>query len=204
MLNNITWKYIPWNINYIFLNLINEKVKLMKNILAFAGSNSSDSINKQLSIYAASLVEGAKVTILDLNDFDLPIYSKDLEAESGIPENATKFLDHIKKSHGIILSLAENNGAYSAVFKNLFDWLSRAEQKNWLGKPMLLMATSPGARGGQSVLQMAVDRFPRHDANIVGKFSLPSFNDNFSDGKIINNELNNELEEEVKQFEQSL
>ena len=176
----------------------------MKNILAFAGSNSSDSINKHLSTYAASLVDGAKATILDLNNFDLPIYSKDLEAEKGIPENATKFLDYIKQSDGIILSLAENNGAYSAVFKNLFDWLSRAEQKNWLGKPMLLMATSPGARGGQSVVQMAVDRFPRHDANIVGKFSLPSFNDNFSDGKIINEELNGELKEEVKQFEKNL
>ncbi len=187
-----------------FLKFDKLKKQQMKNILAFAGSNSSDSINKQLSIYAASLVEGAKATILDLNDFDLPIYSKDLEAEKGIPENATKFLDYIKQSDGIVLSLAENNGAYSAVFKNLFDWLSRAEQKNWLGKPMLLMATSPGARGGQSVLQMAEDRFPRHNANIVGKFSLPSFNDNFSDGKIINDDLNNKLKEEVKQFEKSL
>lgn len=187
-----------------FLKFDKLKKQQMKNILAFAGSNSSDSINKQLSIYAASLVEGAKATILDLNDFDLPIYSKDLEAEKGIPENATKFLDYIKQSDGIVLSLAENNGAYSAVFKNLFDWLSRAEQKNWLGKPMLLMATSPGARGGQSVLQMAEDRFPRHNANIVGKFSLPSFSDNFSDGKIINDDLNNKLKEEVKQFEKSL
>lgn len=187
-----------------FLKFDKLKKQQMKNILAFAGSNSSDSINKQLSIYAASLVEGAKATILDLNDFDLPIYSKDLEAEKGIPENATKFLDYIKQSDGIVLSLAENNGAYSAVFKNLFDWLSRAEQKNWLGKPMLLMATSPGARGGQSVLQMAEDRFPRHNANIVSKFSLPSFNDNFSDGKIINDDLNNKLKEEVKHFEKSL
>ncbi len=176
----------------------------MKHIIAFAGSNNSDSINKQLATYASGLVDGVKVTILDLNDFELPIYSKDLEAESGVPENAVKFLDHLKKSDGIVLSLAENNGAYSAVFKNLFDWLSRAEQKNWLGKPMLLMATSPGARGGQSVLQMAVDRFPRHDAKIVGKFSLPSFNDNFSNGNITNEELNNQLKEEIKQFQESL
>ena len=175
-----------------------------KHIIAFAGSNNSDSINKQLATYASGLVDGVKVTILDLNDFELPIYSKDLEAESGVPENAVKFLDHLKKSDGIVLSLAENNGAYSAVFKNLFDWLSRAEQKNWLGKPMLLMATSPGARGGQSVLQMAVDRFPRHDAKIVGKFSLPSFNDNFSNGNITNEELNNQLKEEIKQFQESL
>lgn len=176
----------------------------MKQIIAFAGSNSSDSINKQLATYTASLVDDAEATVLDLNNFDLPIYSKDLEAQDGIPKNATKFLEHLKKGDGIIISLAENNGAYSAVFKNLFDWLSRAEQKNWLGKPMLLMATSPGARGGQSVLQMALDRFPRHDANIVGKFSLPSFNDNFSEGEITNSELNNELLKEVKQFKNSI
>lgn len=176
----------------------------MKHIIAFAGSNSSDSINKQLATYAASLVENCEVTILDLNDFELPIYSKDLEAKDGIPKNAHRFLEFLKKGDGIVLSLAENNGAYSAVFKNLFDWLSRAESKNWLNKSMLLMATSTGARGGESVLQMAVERFPRHDANIVGKFSLPSFGDNFSGGKIITEALNNELLEEVKKFKNSL
>ncbi|WP_178987994.1 NADPH-dependent FMN reductase [Winogradskyella schleiferi] len=176
----------------------------MKKIIAFAGSNSSDSINKQLATYTASLVENTQATVLDLNNFDLPIYSKDLEAKEGIPENATKFLDLLKKSDGIIISLAENNGAYAAVFKNLFDWLSRAEQKNWLGKPMLLMATAPGARGGQSVLEMALERFPRHDAHIVGQFSLPSFGDNFSEGKLTNDELNKALLKEVKKLKNSL
>lgn len=176
----------------------------MKQIIAFAGSNSSDSINKQLATYAASLVENAKTTVLDLNDFDLPIFSKDLEAKEGIPENAIKFLDILRSADGIVLSLAENNGAYSAVFKNLFDWLSRAEQKNWLNKPMLLMATSTGERGGLSVLEMALDRFPRHDANIVSKFSLPSFFDNFSDGIITNEALNKALLTEVKRFKNSI
>lgn len=176
----------------------------MKQIIAFAGSNSSDSINKQLASYTASLVDNAEHTVLDLNDYDLPIYSKDLEAKEGIPQNAIRFLDALRQCDGIVISLAENNGAYSAVFKNLFDWLSRAEQKNWLNKPMLLMAATPGARGGQSVLQMALDRFPRHDAQIVGKFSLPSFEDNFSDGKLINEELNNELLKAVEKFKNSL
>lgn len=176
----------------------------MKQIIAFAGSNSSDSINKQLASYTASLVDNAEHTVLDLNDYDLPIYSKDLEAKEGIPQNAIRFLDTLRQCDGIVISLAENNGAYSAVFKNLFDWLSRAEQKNWLNKPMLLMAATPGARGGQSVLQMALDRFPRHDAQIVGKFSLPSFEDNFSDGKLINEELNNELLKAVEKFKNSL
>ena len=176
----------------------------MKNILVFAGSNSLESINKKLAIYASELVDDVKVNILDLNDFELPIYSKHLEKRSGHPEHAKLFVKYIKNADGIILSLAENNGAYSAVFKNLFDWMSRVEQKIFQNKPMLLMATSPGARGGQSVLGMAIDRFPRHDANIVGKFSLPSFDDNFSEGKIDNSELNEQLLKEIKKFKERL
>lgn len=176
----------------------------MKNILAFAGSNSKQSINKQLVTYASSLVEDTHVTILNLNDFELPVFGVDFEREKGIPENAYKFLEHIKSSDGIIISLAEHNGAYSAVFKNLLDWLSRIEGKTFFGKPVLLMATSPGGRGGQSVIEIAKNRFPRHDANIVADFSLPSFNENFSNGKIKNLVFDEELRQKLLMFSKSI
>jgi len=176
----------------------------MKKIITFAGSNSSNSINKKLASYAASLVGNAETTVLDLNNFKLPIYSIDIEKERGIPENAVKFLDNLRSGDGIIISLAEYNGAYTSVFKNLFDWLSRAERKNWLGKPMLLMATSLGPRGGLSVLDIATGRFPRHDANIVATFSLPNFKANFKDRRISNPELDSALRVQVKLFENSL
>ncbi|WP_299522251.1 NADPH-dependent FMN reductase [Winogradskyella sp.] len=176
----------------------------MRKIIVLAGSNSSTSINKQLATYASSLVNNVEVKVLDLNDYEMPIYSSDREKESGHPKEAVAFVDEIRRADGIVVSLAEYNGAYSGAFKNVFDWATRVEQKTFLGKPMLLMATSPGQRGGLSVMGMASDRFPRHDANIVGKFSLPAFHNNFSDGKITNEELNNELLEEVKQFEDSL
>ncbi|WP_452220702.1 NADPH-dependent FMN reductase [Lacinutrix salivirga] len=176
----------------------------MKNIIVFAGSNSKTSINKRLATYASTLVKNVETKILDLNNFELPVFGVDLEKEIGIPENAIEFLQHIKSADGIIVSLAEHNGAYAAVFKNLFDWMSREEPKNFYNKPMLLMAASPGGRGGKSVLEMASDRFPRHNANIVGKFSFPSFGDNFKDDKISNEELNKELLEKVEQFQNSL
>ena len=176
----------------------------MKKIIAFAGTNSKTSINKQLVTYSASLLNEVDVTILDLNDFELPLFGVDFEKEHGIPQNAHKFLDYIKSSDGVMLSLAEHNGAYSTVFKNLFDWMSRIEGKTFFDKPMLLMATSPGGRGGESVLNIAKDRFPRHDANIIEIYSLPFFGDNFSKGKIIDDELNLELKNAVKQFELSL
>ena len=176
----------------------------MKHIIAFAGSNSSTSINKQLVTYASQLVHDVKVTILDLNDFEMPIYSFDRDSNTGFPKEAVDFIAHIKNADGVIISLAEHNGAYSSAFKNVFDWASRVEPKTFLDKPMLLMASSPGGRGGASVLEMASDRFPRHFANIVGKFSFPFFNENFSDGKITNEDLNNQLLVQVKQFQNSL
>jgi len=176
----------------------------MKKIIAFAGSNSKQSINKQLVEYAVSFLVEAKAEILDLNDYELPLFSVDLEREKGYPENARKFLSKIKESDGIIISLAEHNAAYTAVFKNFLDWMSRIEGKTFYGKPMLLMATSNGARGGRSVLDIASSRFPRHDADIVAVFSLPGFYSNFSDGKIVDEELDAKLKTVVETFEQVL
>lgn len=176
----------------------------MKHIIAFAGSNSKTSINKQLVTYASTLVKGCRVTILDLNDFELPIYGVDVESEKGIPENAHRFLNYIKECDGVLVSLAEHNGAYTSVFKNLFDWISRIESKCFFGKPLLLMATSPGVRGGLGVLEIAKNRFPRHGAAITTVFSLPSFSENFKDKKIIDEKLIKQLETEVSVFSKAV
>ena len=66
------------------------------------------------------------------------------------------------------------------------------------------MATSDGRRGAQFVLAMAQSRFPRHDANIIESFSLPSFYDNFSEGKITDATLDAELRNKVNTFKSVL
>lgn len=116
----------------------------MKKIIAFAGSNSKKSINKQLVVYASSLLNDFEVEVLDLNDYPLPIYGVDEEMENGFPANVIIFLNKIKDADGIMLSLAEHNGNFTVAFKNIVDWMSRIEQKLWNNKPMLLLSTSPG------------------------------------------------------------
>ncbi|WP_299887930.1 NADPH-dependent FMN reductase [uncultured Lacinutrix sp.] len=176
----------------------------MSYILTFAGSNSKASINKQLASYAANKIHDEEMKIVDLNDYTLPLYGIDLEVKEGIPDTANAFYNLIKESKGIVLSLAEHNGAYSSVFKNLIDWLSRIEGKFWSDKPMLLMATSPGGRGGTTVLEIASDRFPRHNANLISTFSLPSFNENFSENGIKDDNLNIILNEAIDNFKKAL
>ncbi|MGO4771990.1 NADPH-dependent FMN reductase [Flavobacterium sp. W22_SRS_FK3] len=169
-------------------------------IIAFAGSNSQQSINKHLAAYAASHFENADVEILDLNDFAMPLFSVDLEKEIGQHEIAKSFLKKIESADILVVSLAENNGNYSAAFKNVFDWSSRIAKDVFQQKPMLLMATSPGARGGASVLEIAKTAFPRYGAQVKGLFSLPSFNANFDleKNEISNPEFDNELKTIVK------
>lgn len=150
-------------------------------ILAFGASTSSTSINRKLAHYAAGLVPGSEVTELDLRDYQLPIYSADLEESDGQPADAHRFVDAIKTHDAVVVSLAEHNGSYTAAFKNLYDWASRIEPKVWSGKPMLLLSTSPGGRGGATVMAVAEAKFPRMGADLKATFSLPSFYDNFSD-----------------------
>ncbi|MDO6676133.1 NAD(P)H-dependent oxidoreductase [Tenacibaculum sp. 1_MG-2023] len=172
----------------------------MKKIIAFAGSNSKKSINKQLVIYASVLQQKAEASVLDLNDYPLPIYGIDEEMENGIPENAVKFLEKIKEADGIIVSLAEHNGNFTVALKNIIDWMSRIEQKVWHNKPMLLLSTSPGARGGSSSMEIAKNGFPHMGANVIADFSLPKFYDNFKSGKIVNEEFDIKIKEAVATF----
>lgn len=167
-----------------------------KKIIAFGASSSKHSINKQLATYAANQFSNVDIEILDLNDYEMPIFSVDKEKENGFPDQVSKFLSKIAEADLLIVSMAEHNGNYTAAFKNILDWTSRLNLKIFQNKKMLLMATSPGARGGKSVLEIAKERFPRHDAEIVATFSLPTYYENFDIIQgIINPEYKNQLME---------
>ena len=166
----------------------------MKKIIAFGASSSKTSINKELATYAANQFQNAIVEVLDLNEFEMPIYSVDKEKDNGIPQLAQDFYAKLGTADAIVISFAEHNGAYSAAFKNIFDWTSRINAKTFQEKQVLLLATSPGPRGGSSVLEIAKNRFPFQGAVVKGNFSLPNFNDNFDAEKGITNEdLKNQL-----------
>lgn len=170
----------------------------MKKIIAFGASSSKTSINKQLATYTANQFENATVELLDLNDFEMSIFSVDKEKENGIPQQAHDFYTQLGTADLIVISFAEHNGAYSAAFKNIFDWISRINGKTFQEKQMLLLSTSPGPRGGSSVLEIAKNRFPFQGGKVVGSFSLPNFNDNFdAEIGITNAELKNQLMEIV-------
>lgn len=127
----------------------------MKKVLAFAASTSQRSINKRLVTYAGGLLIGTNVEVVDLNEFPLPLFSEDVEREIGQPENARLFFEKIGGADALLISFAEHNGSYTAAFKNLFDWCSRISPQVYQNKPVVMLATSPGGRGGANVLELA-------------------------------------------------
>lgn len=169
-------------------------------ILAFAASNNLNSINKKLVTFACDLLKDQhnsdlETEILDLNDYEMTIYRPDREQENGVPEQAQNFYKKISDADALIISFAEYNGSYTAAYKNIFDWTSRINQKIYQNKPTLLMATSPGKRGGMGVLKAAIEAAPHFGMNIKGTFSLPQFSKKFdlSANQIVDLDLKKQL-----------
>lgn len=177
-------------------------------ILVFGASNSSNSINKKfvssVSKYYKEIDD--EIQILDLNDYELPLYSKDREKEFGILPTAIQFAEKIDWADFILISFAENNGNYNVGYKNLIDWVSRIKgRKIYPDKPVFLLATSEGANGGKSVLEIAETRMPRDGAIVLESFSLPEFSKNFEENKgVVTPLFRSQLEAKVRKTKRSM
>ena len=183
------------------------KIKLkLKRIVVIGASSSSNSINRKLANYAAKSISiESHIIDLDLNEFEMPIYSEDFQRDSGIPKEALNFKKEIQNSDCLVISLAEHNGSYTAAFKNIYDWISVIESDVWCSKPILLLSTSTGARGAKTVLKSAYERFSLDYKYPIPYFSLPNFNQNFdSNDGITDVRLNQDFQAVIIDFENIL
>lgn len=169
-------------------------------ILAFAASSSRKSINKALVTHAADLLEDgivadAEVEVIDINDFEMPIYSIDREKEGGIPNEAQQFFNKIGEADALIIAYAEHNGFYTAAYKNLFDWTSRIDRGVYQNKPMVILASSPGPGGAKNVLATAKSSAPFYAAEVKADLSINNFYQNFDveNGRMSNPEVETKL-----------
>lgn len=124
-------------------------------LLALAGSTRQDSYNKKLVGLAATLASeaGAKVTLIDLKDFPLPLFDHDLETAQGMPGPASALKQLFIENDGLLLASPEYNSSITGVLKNAIDWVSRSapgehELRAFRGKVAALLSASPGNLGG--------------------------------------------------------
>lgn len=119
-------------------------------ILAFAGSARRESLNRKLLTVAveATRSAGGDVTLLDLNEFALPLYHGDEEDARGLPPAAVKLIDLVNAHAGLLIASPEYNSFMTPLLKNTIDWISRADENPFTGKVAAVVSASPGALGG--------------------------------------------------------
>jgi chromate reductase len=126
-------------------------------ILAFSGSARKESLNKKLLavVVEATRAAGGEVTVLDLNDLQIPLYHGDLEDAKGIPPDAQKFIDLITQHQALLIASPEYNSQMTPLLKNTIDWATRADENPLTGKVAAVVSASPGAFGGVRSMTLA-------------------------------------------------
>ena len=124
-------------------------------ILAFAGSNRTNSWNQRVLHIAARGASdaGATVTRIQLQDFPLPLFDQDLEAEQGHGEHSFALKKLFAEHDGLLMACPEYNSSITPLLKNTIDWVSRpvGDEPRLVafdGKTAALMSASPGGLGG--------------------------------------------------------
>ncbi len=119
-------------------------------ILVFAGSIRTGSHNARLAALAAKelALTGADVTRISLEDYPMPIYDGDLEAESGAPSNARRLKQTIAEHQGVFIASPEYNASVTPLLKNTIDWISRVRERG--ETPLAVFKNCAFALGGAS------------------------------------------------------
>ncbi len=175
-------------------------------LLVFAATTSRESINRQLLDYAVQLLaDDVEVEMIDLNDYEMPIYSIDREQEGGIPDAAQDFFDRIGAADAVLISFAEHNGFYTAAYKNVFDWASRIDMRVYQDKPVVLFSTSIGPGGGANVLKTAVTSGQFFGYDVKASLSIPSFHERFDteSGALRDPELDRQFRAALASFDET-
>ncbi|SFN94190.1 NAD(P)H-dependent FMN reductase [Paenimyroides ummariense] len=170
-------------------------------MLVFVGSNSSKSINVQLT--KAVLKElNVKHTFVDLKTLDIPLFSEDLEREIKSPKGIVALKDEINAFEHIFITTNEHNGNLSAFFKNIIDWLSRADKSFLQGKKIFILSTSNGKRGGLGANESLQKMIERFGCEVYESYAFSSFSENFNKEaqKITNKDFLQEIEQKLNRI----
>ena len=98
----------------------------MKTAITLCGSLRHGSINETLRRHLSAKLRDADVAVTDLSlaDFEMPMFSEDLEAEH-TPEAARRLAEAFR-SHDIVLIVSpEYNGGITPLIANTLAWVSR-------------------------------------------------------------------------------
>lgn len=156
----------------------------MNKIIAFAGSNSKQSINHQLLEMIQQHFD-SNFELIRLSDLDVPMFGVDLEAEIGTPKVIEELYAKISSSPILLMACSEHNGNMTAFLKSTLDWLSRKDRSFLEAKDVFLCGTSTGRKGASESIAAVKRLVERLDGDVTATYSLPSYHHVFENGALI-------------------
>lgn len=156
----------------------------MKKILAFSGSNSSESINHQTLEYIIRTSRLEHIELISLKSLNVPMFGVD-EEKNGYPAQLVTLHESIQSADILMIATPEHNGNMTSYLKSTLDWLSRINRDFLLEKPVFIVGASTGRGGALSSIDNLKKFVIRLKGNVLSEFSLPSFNHSFENGELI-------------------
>ena len=143
-------------------------------VLAFSGSARKESWNRKLLAVAVEKLraKGAQVNLVDLNQFEMPIFHGDLEEQTGMPPNATRLVELIRHHDALLIASPEYNSFPTPLLKNTIDWCTRADDDPFPGRVVAVISASPGNFGGISSLRHVRHLMLHLGCHVVPKFAV--------------------------------
>jgi NAD(P)H-dependent FMN reductase len=125
-------------------------------IIVIPGSLRTGSHNVRLAALAAKelTLADVEVTRISLEDYPLPIYDADDEANAGPHANAVKLKQMIGAHQGVFIASPEYNGSIPPLLKNAIDWVSQVRERGdpayaaFKGRVFAIASASPEPSGG--------------------------------------------------------
>ncbi len=120
----------------------------------------------------------AKVEILDLNEYNFPLFDERLRFQKSPSAEMLDFSEKIKAAEGVLIVTPEYNGGYPASLKNAIDLL----YEEWYRKPVAISTVSDGSFGGSQVITSLQFSFWKIRAwTVPAMFPVPKVRDSFDE-----------------------
>ena len=135
----------------------------------------------RVALYFRNYIEEnnlATVEILDLNEYQFPLFEERLKYQKSPAENVLAFAQKVKSSDGIIIVTPEYNGGYPASLKNVIDLL----YDEWQRKPVAISTVSDGPFGGSQVItSIQFTLWKIRALTVTAMFPVPKANESFDE-----------------------
>jgi chromate reductase, NAD(P)H dehydrogenase (quinone) len=118
------------------------------NVICICGSLRKASYNRMV-MNALPALAPANMKLSEAPLFsEFPFYNADMQEASGIPPSAQKLVDAVRAADGVIFNSPEYNFSIPGGLKNAIDWVSRAPDQPFAGKPVAIQSATAGPLGG--------------------------------------------------------